>query len=86
MQHVVSHPLRADPLLLEARVSGVQAARARLIEARGAAPRNWDSQAARDELLDALELLAAAMAGAGAPLPYRLHAEIELYRKLDRRS
>jgi hypothetical protein len=40
----------------------------------------------RRELLAALEAYAAALASCGAPLPYRLRDEIELYRGLGQRG
>ncbi|WP_299931461.1 hypothetical protein [uncultured Nocardioides sp.] len=45
-----------------------------------------EQQQLRKELLDALEAYAAALALAGAPLPPRLRAEIDLYRGLGGRG
>jgi hypothetical protein len=45
-----------------------------------------EQQQLRKELLDALEAYAAALALAGAPLPHRLRAEIDLYRGLGGRG
>ncbi|MEP9384019.1 hypothetical protein [Nocardioides sp. KR10-350] len=72
--------------LLRARDLEVTAARARLRAARDASPRHWDSQDLRGELLLALERLAATVVRSGAPVPYRLSSEIDLYRRLGRLS
>jgi hypothetical protein len=45
-----------------------------------------EQQLLRRELLDALEAYASALAQAGAPLPPRLRAEIDLYRGLGGRG
>jgi hypothetical protein len=72
--------------LLRQRGREVTDARARLVAERDAAPRNWDSRSAHEDLLAALERLDAASARVGVPLSYRLHAELELYRRLSRRT
>ncbi|WP_325575215.1 hypothetical protein [Nocardioides sp.] len=78
-------PRVVDARFVEARAREVRAVRARLHAARDAAPRHWEAQSLREELLAALEQLAVAVARAGAPLPYRLRAEIDLYRRLGHR-
>lgn len=74
------------PQFLAARGLEVNVARARLRAALDRAPRRSDAQPLRDDLLAALERLAAEVARSGAPLPYRIHAEIELYRRLQQRT
>ena len=63
----------------------VNAARARLLAARHTAERGWNKHTLRAELLVALEGYAAAITQLGAPIPGRLHSEIELYRRLKNR-
>ena len=66
-------------------LSRVLDARSRLERARGqrGAP---EQQHLRQELLRALEQYAEAISDAGAPLPYRLRTEIDLYRGLGGRG
>ena len=45
-----------------------------------------DQQRLRHELLSALELYAEAISESGAPLPYRLRTEIDLYKGLGGRG
>jgi hypothetical protein len=60
-------------------------ARARLRAARHEGVRSRDKQPLRAQLLAALEGYAVAITMLGAPLPRRLVAEIELYRRLRNR-
>lgn len=71
---------------LAACVRDVSAARARLDAARHTGARSWEQHPLRAELLAALELYAAAITELGAPVPYRLRGEIELYRRLGNRG
>lgn len=82
MPETASRPDLVDAQLVLARGREVSAARARLCAARHETPRQWDPQPLRQNLLAALEELATAVTRAGAPLPYRLRAEIDLYRRL----
>jgi hypothetical protein len=63
----------------------VAVARDRLGTARQGA-RAADQLQLRQDLLQALEAYASALADRGAPLPYKLRDEIELYRGLGRRG
>jgi hypothetical protein len=69
------------PLLL----TEIGRARGRLDAARGA-PRPTDQLLLRRALLEALEAYASAIATCGAPLPYRMRAEIDLYKGLGPRG
>jgi hypothetical protein len=62
-------------------LSGVLVARGRLERAREDR-RVPEQQVLRQELLLALEQYAEAISDSGAPLPYRLRTEINLYRGL----
>lgn len=64
------------------RAEEVDAARSRLHDARRPGCRRADEQLLQADLLVALEAYAAAVAQAGAPLPYRIRAELNLYRNL----
>ncbi|WP_374455447.1 hypothetical protein [Nocardioides sp.] len=75
-------PDRQDLAVL---LSEVSLARDRLGIARQGA-RAADQLQLRRDLLHALEAYASALAGRGAPLPYRLRDEIELYRGLGLRG
>lgn len=72
----------SDAWLLRQRGREVNDARARMVAARDAAPRFWDSHTAHEEFLAALERLDAVSLRVGVPLSYRLHAELEMYRRL----
>jgi hypothetical protein len=61
---------------------GVSVARERLEAGRRAGVRRFEEQALRCELLAALESYAATITATGAPLSYRMRAEIDLYRQL----
>ena len=65
-----------------ARADDVDAARSRLHAARRPGCRNTDAHLLQADLLVALEAYAAAVANLGAPLPYRIRTEINLYRNL----
>ena len=71
---------------LTACLRDVNVARARLDAARHTGARRWEEHPLRAELLAALELYAAAITELGAPVPYRLTSEIELYRRLGDRG
>ena len=71
---------------LVACLRGVNIARARLEAARHQVTRGREKDALRAELLAALEGYAAAITRAGAPVPRRLLAEIEVYRRLRNRA
>jgi len=75
-------PSRSDAVSVCAR--DVEAARSRLHDARGPGCRGTDERAMQADLLVALEAYAAAVASLGAPLPYRMRTEIDLYRNLIR--
>lgn len=62
-------------------LAGVLVARRRLERAR-VDKRVPEQQVLRQELLSALEQYADAISDSGAPLPYRLRTEIDLYRGL----
>ena len=74
-----------DHWQLTALLTQIVLARGRLDTARGGI-RPADQQALRRALLVALEDYATALATRGAPLPYRLRAEIDLYRGLGPRG
>ncbi len=74
-----------DHAQLVALLAEIGHARHRLEVARGAV-RAQDQLQLRSALLDALEAYASALASRGAPLPYRLRAEIDLYKGLGRRG
>jgi|tagenome__1003787_1003787.scaffolds.fasta_scaffold20174519_2 hypothetical protein len=63
----------------------VNVARARLRATRNDL-RSWEKPALRADLLAALEGYAEAITDLGAPVPRRLLAEIELYRRLRNRT
>ena len=73
------HP--PDHWELTALLTQVGLARGRLEVARGGM-RPTDQLVLRRALLSALEAYATALATRGAPLPYRLRSEIDLYRGL----
>lgn len=60
----------------------VSLARERLEAGRRAGVRRFEEQALRADLLAALESYAAVITATGAPLSYRMRAEIDLYRQL----
>ena len=74
-----------DHWQLTALLTEIGLARDRLDVARGSI-RPTDQLALRRALLSALEAYATALATRGAPLPYRLRAEIDLYRGLGPRG
>jgi hypothetical protein len=78
-----SHP--PDHWELTALLTEIELARGRLDVARGGI-RPADQLVLRRALLSALEAYATALATRGAPLPYRLRAEIDLYRGLGPRG
>jgi hypothetical protein len=84
MPESASHLSIVDAQFVLARGRDVDVARARLCAARHEAPRQWDAQPLRDDLLAALEEFVTVAARAGVPLSYRLRAEINLYRHLGR--
>lgn len=63
-------------------LSEVDRARRRVHAGRRDRVGRWEEQRLRAELLAALEHYESAMAAAGAYLPYRLRAELDLYRVL----
>jgi hypothetical protein len=75
------HAEHADHGRLTDLLSRVHAARERLERAREEKGRP-EQQLLRQELLTALEAYAAAIGDSGAPLPYRLRTEIDLYKGL----
>lgn len=75
-----------EPEQLSARLRDIALARQRLDEARRVGARSTEVNPLRDDLLAALEGYAAAITRLGAPVPHRIHAEIELYRGLHGRS
>lgn len=64
---------------------GLAAARTRMRVARQQATQGTNTHRLRADLLDALEAYATAIMDAGAPVPYRIRDEINLYRRLVRR-
>lgn len=64
----------------------LRVARADLQTARNDRNLRWEKHALRARLLSALESYAAAIIALGVPVPYRLRAEIDLYRGLQNRS
>lgn len=83
MPEPLSSPRAADRERLALGRHQVSVARDRLEAGRRAGARRYVEQALRADLLAALESYAAIIAAAGAPLSYRMRAEIELYRQLD---
>jgi hypothetical protein len=75
-------PQSGDREQLALGLHNVTVARDRLGEARRAGVRRWEEQTLRADLLAALESYAAAITATGAPLSYRMRAEIDLYRQL----
>ena len=73
---------RSDGERLAACVQNVDTARARLRAARRPGVQSSTWHPLRADLLIALERYAAAISGAGAPVPRRLRTEIDLYRRL----
>ncbi len=71
---------------LETHLRDIAVARERLDEARRVGARSTEVSPLRADLLAALEAYAAAITRLGAPVPHRIHAEIELYRGLHGRS
>jgi hypothetical protein len=71
--------------VLADRLREVDAARAEVRAAR-CTQRPMEQRLVQEELLVALERYASAIADFGAPLPYRLHAEIEMYRRLGKQG
>ena len=76
----------AEQEQLSAHLRGITVARERLDEARRVGARSTEVNPLRAELLAALEGYAAAITRLGAPVPPRIHSEIELYRRLHGRS
>ena len=72
----------SDRECLGACLQEVSLARARLGAAHRDGVRSSVECSLRADLLSALEGFAAQIAVLGAPVPYRLRAEIELYRRL----
>ena len=75
-------PQAADHERLALGLHNVVVARDRLDAGRRAGVRRWEEQTLRADLLAALESYAAAITETGAPLSYRMRAEIDLYRQL----
>ena len=71
---------------LSAHLRDIALARERLDEARRVGARSTEVNPLRAELLAALEGYAAAITRLGAPVPHRIHSEIELYRGLGNRG
>lgn len=69
-----------------ARAHELDTARSRLLEARRPGGRTEDQRLLQSDLCAALEAYAAALATLGAPLPYRLRTELDLYRNLTQLS
>ena len=71
---------------LSAHLRDIALARERLDEARRVGARSTEVNPLRADLLAALEGYAAAITRLGAPVPHRIHSEIELYRGLGNRG
>jgi hypothetical protein len=80
------HPEPGERERLAEFVRDISVARQRLDEARRVGARSTEVHPLRAELLAALEGYAAMITRLGAPVPPRLHSEIELYRRLHNRS
>ncbi|GAB6984614.1 hypothetical protein [Nocardioides pyridinolyticus] len=76
----------AEQEQLSAHLRDISVARERLDEARRVGARSTEVNPLRADLLAALEGYAAAITRLGAPVPHRIHSEIELYRRLHGRS
>jgi hypothetical protein len=71
---------------LASHLRDITLARGRLDEARRVGARSTEVTPLRAELLTALEGYADAITRLGAPVPHRIHSEIELYRRLHGRN
>ena len=80
------HPDPGERERLAARHRDITIARERLDEARRVGARSTEVNPLRADLLAALEGYADLITELGAPVPPRLHSEIELYRRLHGRS
>lgn len=78
-------PMRLSGEFLAVHAREMHAARSRLRAARGVAHAR-ELQLLRGELLVAMERYAVAITSRGVPVPQRVRAEIELYRRLRQRS
>ena len=81
----VPHEQRRERALLGACQAEVVSARSELHDARRMG-KQVDVELLRQNLIAALEAYAATIERSGAPLPQRVHAELELYRSIRHRS
>lgn len=80
------HPEQAGRDPLASCMREVDLARRELSAGRQVGARGPDVHRLRSALLTALEGYAAEITRLGAPVPHRIQAEIDLYRRLDHRS